>query len=303
VRRLPHPDLRRLAHLTPRAYDYWPNGWCLRCHAPDPAQQVAGIGQPARDHVFVARQSDPGPTWSDGVDCAACHVRDGVILTAGAPSDLARSQHPMAQDPDLGTERLCARCHSFPFQNHTPAWPFSMSQSPSQDTIAEWSTSAAAARGDTCQTCHLDGHRFPGAHDHDLVRDALSVQVAWLDATTLLATVTARDAPHRIPTGDPFRTMDLQVCADRACRTVLARQSLRRTFDRTDTTWVLRDDTTVPPSTDGAPTSRQVRLDVAGRPRAWRLWYRYGDQRFEADLPPSEVGFEVARGTLPEAPR
>jgi hypothetical protein len=54
---------------------------------------------------------------------------------------------------DLG-DAMCARCHEFPFQNHTPNGPFTLGDEPAQATFSEWRASSAPGRGDTCATCH-----------------------------------------------------------------------------------------------------------------------------------------------------
>lgn len=287
------------------SWEHWPNGWCLGCHAPAPDQQIARLGRPAVAGVIHALPSaEPGARWADGVDCAACHLRDGVVLSARPVTELAASMHPTRHAPELSDERACAGCHSFPFQLHTPPWPFAYGDTPAQDTIEEWRGSAAAARGEGCQDCHMGarGHGFPGAHDPALVRGAVHVE-AWREPDGLVrARISAPDAPHRIPTGDPFRRLLLEACADADCAEVLAKVTVRRLFTPTDTSWRLVEDRSLPPTRPDAPSHLDLTLGPAPLASTWRLSYRFGDARFEPDLPPEAVGYLIATGSISDRP-
>lgn len=228
-----------------------------------------------------------------GVDCLTCHGDGGVIRSAREPSAAAESAHPVRHDPTLGTEAACAACHEFPFQRHTPSFPFSYGSTLAQSTVSEWRASSAAAKGQVCQDCHLGerGHRMPGAHDPDFVRAAVDVVATRVDEQ-LVFTLKHR-AGHAFPTGDPFRRLELWLCETAACEPPRAVAWYRRTLALTEDSWSVDQDLRVP--ADGARTVR-VPLDGA---RHWRLEYRYGDRRFESLLTAAEVGFTVAAGQLP----
>lgn len=106
-----------------QAYDdpffqaYWTKDkhtWvCLNCHTPLENQQPTLIKEIPRDRVERAMQ-EPNPHYDadyqrEGVTCAACHVRDGVIL---GPFEDAKAPHPTKYDPMFRTTQLCYRCHS-----------------------------------------------------------------------------------------------------------------------------------------------------------------------------------------------
>src|SRR4051812_16811909 len=57
--------------------------WCLHSHAP-----------PIADDAPL-----PSPELANGVSCAVCHVRDGVVLSSHAPR--AAAPHPITVDPRL----------------------------------------------------------------------------------------------------------------------------------------------------------------------------------------------------------
>ncbi len=271
-----------------------PDGWCLGCHAPLVAQQAELVGGAAIPGVARRQAAPAGDLWEEGVNCLACHGGDGAIRSATTSAE-AEEAHPVQVEPDFGSPTFCATCHQFNFQRHTAALPFSYGPTPMQDTVAEWRGSGAAARGEDCAACHFpDGdHRAPGAHDGALLRSALRVDVTRDDGG-VVATVSA-DAPHRVPTGDPFRRLELLLCADSACASPLETFTLRRRFDRTATTWRLREDTTLPPSTTAASArSWRTSVDAAW----WVLRVRYGDRALEADLAPADVGEDLLSGPV-----
>ncbi|MDP2339393.1 MAG: hypothetical protein Q8O67_00435 [Deltaproteobacteria bacterium] len=284
------------------SYAHWPNGWCLQCHAPRPAQQVAVLGHPARAGTLApVPAARPPSAFDDGVDCAACHVVDGVVVSASDVTPLGQQAHAMRHEPALATEVLCARCHEFAFQQHTPAWPFALSGSPAQSTVSEWRASWAASAGRRCQDCHMKngGHGFPGAHDEAFVRAHVSAHVRR-DGDTVIATITATDAAHRVPTGDPFRRLELDLCRDVDCAVVDDRLSLRRVLRVTAAAWETAEDRTVPVA-DTTSVATRTLTSHAARARYFRLSYRFGDRRFEPLLTPADVGYVIATGSILEA--
>ncbi|MCK6503587.1 cytochrome c family protein [Myxococcota bacterium] len=288
-----------VAGTNPLFWEAWtrlPLGWCVNCHAPLRSGQQATLGGAVRPGALVTPAA-PAGAWREGVTCAACHVRDGAVLTADPPSEAAEAAHPTRHEPALGTVAACQGCHDFPFQRHdAPRGELWLSTSPAQATVAEWATSTAAAEGRPCQDCHMQdaGHRFPGAHDPELVRSALRVEVGPGGAFR----VTAPGAAHRVPTGDPFRRLLLQTCADRGCGQVVDQLALRRVFARDEQTWVEVADRTVPPQTPSSPARRDLALSVEGA-TWWRLRYQLSDVRHEALLPPDQAGYTVHDGPLP----
>ncbi|MCO4748021.1 MAG: hypothetical protein KC912_24725, partial [Proteobacteria bacterium] len=208
--------------------------------------------------------------------------------------------HEIRHDPRLGDGRLCETCHEFTLQNHTPVWPFTKGPTPAQETVTEWRGSTAAAEGTTCIDCHMaeHGHAFPGAHNPPFVRQALQVDVIQQTDGTVSARIAAPGAAHRVPTGDPFRSIDLLLCTDATCAETVERVTLRRVFKITDTTWSLLADRTVPPETTQQAAVRTFELKPSTPAAWWQLYYRYGDARFEAGLPADEVGYVISEGPL-----
>jgi hypothetical protein len=216
------------AYRDPFFRAYWTKDkqtWvCLNCHTPLENQQPTLIKEIPRARVEKAVQ-EPNPNYdpeyqTEGVSCAACHVRDGVIL---GPFEDSAAPHPTRFDPSFRTTQLCYRCHSVvggpaQFYNGGPC-----------GTYAEYEGGYYMnERGFICQSCHmpeitrpvaLDSpirrgrrHLWRGGHDPDMVKSAVAVQVrtnpslpkSGQDLEVTLTLVNA-GAGHKLPTGDPDR--------------------------------------------------------------------------------------------------
>lgn len=171
-----------------------------------------------------------------GVDCASCH-RSG---------------------------RTCASCHQFDLPG---------SQIPSQDTAREHARSSFADR--PCATCHDPHEASAGAHDQVAFRRSLTV-VVEPDGDGSIARLTSHGVGHALPTGDPFRRLVLELCADLRCSRVVGSHVLQRTMQEGPEGWAEDSDTRIPPPTDGPDSTIELRLPPA---RSWRLWYRLTDPR------------------------
>src|SRR5207245_10111912 len=88
---------------------------CLNCHTPLANQQPALITEVPRNRVEKAVTA-PNPDYDqalqqEGITCAGCHVRDGVIL---GPFDDSVAPHPTQLDPKFRTTEICYRCCQVP---------------------------------------------------------------------------------------------------------------------------------------------------------------------------------------------
>lgn len=298
------------AFTSPRFQAAWAprsQGWCVHCHAPLQSQQDGlNDGIPIDPAARLRAPTAPASsTAADGVACAACHLREGTVRTPGRPSLWARLAHRAEEDPALTDGTRCAGCHEFAFPEHSPVWPFSYGSTPLQSTASEWEHSAAAAAGTGCVDCHFPRgrHHLPGASTPGLVEDALSAEFV-VDCGSVEATVTATGAAHAVPTGDPFRALELRLCpTDCAAEDPVVTARFGQSFTADATTWQRSTDTRIPPATDGPAASATATLPVAPPPGAWALYLRLADPR-HAHLPPDDQGRVVARGRLapPESP-
>lgn len=192
---------------------------CTGCHLPLQNQHP----RLAKGYVqgdLARPEMTPNPAWdpslmSEGVTCAACHVRDGQVLTARP--EVRPAPHPLAYSEELGQGALCATCHQL-------TWP--EADQPFYDTWGEWQRSPQGAAGIGCQDCHMPpraglatASRFAASADHGFPADtarALSVLVRTSapeiqrgEPYTVDITLQNTGAGHHVPTGSPFKAYRL----------------------------------------------------------------------------------------------
>jgi hypothetical protein len=171
---------------------------------------------PASSHPAVApavlNAAPPGAP--NGAPPGAPHA-----LPPGAPNG-APPGAPNGAPPDPGTQE------EPPIPPQPGLEGQYQNESREQQTLNEFHLSAAAARGENCQSCHMparDGrrqHTWPGRDHSEMLRQAVSL-AASLDRTsyrlgdTLQAVIRLRnDAGHRFPTGDSLHAgiLDVWLC-------------------------------------------------------------------------------------------
>ena len=214
---------------------------CMRCHAPL-AEQKALV---ARERGWKNAPAAPPPAYvpadldRDGLVCAACHVRRharfGPPPRAGQPAAAGAGRLPhggFSAQPAFEDSRFCATCHQFAADGAR------LDGKLLENTFEEWRSSPAAARGESCQSCHMPDrrHLWRGIHDPQMTRRALRVSLhvrrigAAVDARAELANV---GAGHDFPTyivPEVVATLEL-VEASGAVRSVLARREIGRKAD------------------------------------------------------------------------
>ncbi|MFM8552665.1 MAG: multiheme c-type cytochrome [Nitrospiraceae bacterium] len=237
-----------------QAYDdpffqaYWKkdkNIWvCLNCHTPLENQQPTLVKDIPRGRVERAVQ-EPNPHYDpdyqrEAITCAACHVRDGVIL---GPFDDSAAPHPTKFDPNFRTAQVCYRCHNVvsgpaQFYNVGPCGTYSEYEG--RYFMKE--------KGFICQSCHMPEverpvatggpirpgrrHLWRGGHDPEMVKQAVAVQIETDpadpkpgDQTRFTLTLINAGAGHKIPTGDPDRYFTVEFTVQDRQGKELAHQS------------------------------------------------------------------------------
>jgi hypothetical protein len=197
---------------------------CLNCHTPLVNQQPELIGEIPRNRVEKAVKA-PNPDFDrslqqEGITCAGCHVRDGVIL---GPFDDSVAPHPTQFDPKFRSTEICYRCHQ------VPKGPLQFYDVGPCGTFPEYEGAYfTKERNLICQSCHMpeverpmaEGgpirlgrkHLWRGGHDPEQIKSALAIQLAadppellpGLPVTFTLTVINA-GAGHKLPTGDPDR--------------------------------------------------------------------------------------------------
>jgi hypothetical protein len=129
----------------------------------------------------------------DGVDCAACHVRDGRWF---GPRAVGLTAHGSVEAHTLfRRSEFCATCHQFGQEG------LALNGKLLENTVEEWRVSSYAHAGVTCQDCHMpDGeHSFKGIHDADMTRRGLAITVKRARGE-LIVQATNAGAGHALPT-------------------------------------------------------------------------------------------------------
>lgn len=215
------------AYVDPFYQAYWKKDdhiWiCANCHNPLENQQpirVLGLNNGKIDDPIT----EPNPMFDEalqqeGINCAGCHVRDGIIY---GPYKDASAPHPTAYDPKFTNTDICYWCHQ------VPSGPFQFYNGGPCATFFEFEDGPYARQGYTCQSCHMPllrrpaaiggpvretrQHLWRGGHDPAMLKRALQVtllpdQSNWKKGDKLKFTARLRNggAGHKIPTGDPDR--------------------------------------------------------------------------------------------------
>jgi hypothetical protein len=230
---------------------------CKNCHIPLDRQQeatVLGFRDSEKWHPILAPNPGFDPVLqSEGVTCAACHVKDGVVL---GPYGSDAAPHPV-QKLD-SPNQVCLRCHVVggnrwdTFYKMPPCGTvaeirLSGGSSPegrdaqrTRGGYGEITVAEASALG--CVECHMplvqravakggtvrEGHRhfWRGGHDPEMVRQALSVKLSEAPTAAgkrrFVLTVENTGAAHFLPTGTPDRHLLLRLRVLDSQRNILA---------------------------------------------------------------------------------
>lgn len=231
---------------------------CLSCHLPVAAQhdRLAAAyteGDISRPE-WAANASFDASLMSEGVTCAACHVRGGVVLGTRTS---AASPHPIVVSSELQSSELCATCHQL-------SWPGA--DQPHYNTYGEWSASPYATAKVTCRTCHMapaTGQSQPGVTDFVASHGApLTIGRALTTIVSMPAASITRGqsieigvsvinsgAGHSVPTGNPAKAYTISVVLLDAAGKEMApahQTILQRTLEA-GPPWRTTADTRIPP--------------------------------------------------------
>jgi len=236
------------AYEDPFFQAYWKrdrNIWvCLNCHTPLENQQPTLIKEIPRGRVEKAIQV-PNPHYDpeyqkEAITCAACHVREGVIM---GPFDDSVAPHPTKFDPSFRTAQVCSRCHN------VVSGPAQLYRVGPCGTYAEYEGKFfMQERGMICQSCHMPEverpvanggpirqgrrHLWRGGHDPEMIKRAVAVQVKTDPVTPkageqvrFTLTLINAGAGHKIPTGDPDRHFTVEFSVQDQQGKILDRQT------------------------------------------------------------------------------
>lgn len=209
--------------------------FCVHCHAPE-ADPRANAGRPPDDRALAI-----------GVGCTSCHGDADAPRTAHAPplAPARVAPHRVTVDPAFATEKACAACHQFTFDDGRPDLV--------QRTLDEHAASPFA--GVSCATCHMprrDGHRdhrFLAGHDPARIAEAVRIEAhlrrgpARSDRPVVVTIHVETSAGHAFPTGDMFRRARLLVFGEDEGGGIVASEERRfgRTWGRAEPSGLRRE--------------------------------------------------------------
>ena len=234
-------DIQFQAELHKESGVQW---MCVNCHTPlrNQLDSVVVLLR-GNDVGRPVRRANPGfepALKAEGITCAACHVRDGAVE---GPFGDTRAPHAVRYNPAFRSADLCLRCHqavqAYPGKNFICAFR----------TGDEWQARPPVERAQVCQDCHMPAvqrplapggparrtglHGWIGSHlpkggeTAPALWDSMAAQLppgvalladpapraaAGSTATWSVRAVNA-NAGHRLPTGDPERSVWIQLLA------------------------------------------------------------------------------------------
>jgi hypothetical protein len=234
------------SYVDPFFQAYWRKDkhiWiCLNCHTPMQPQQpwlIKGL-EGGKIHRPI-KEDNPNfdeAFQQEGITCASCHVRDGVIE---GPFEDSRAPHPTRYAARFRTTDICFTCHQ------VPSGPFQFYNGGPCSTFPEFEAGPYYKRGMICQDCHMPSidrplvsggpvrqgrqHLWRGGHSPEMIKRAVTVQLTS-DGETLqpgrMANFTLKltnsGAGHKIPTGDPDRYFTITFEVVDAAGKILKRQ-------------------------------------------------------------------------------
>ena len=204
----------------------WDNSMqvCKNCHTPLVNQQehlVVGFNDRAKLDPILKPNPDYDPALqNEGVTCAVCHIRDGVIV---GPYGAKTEAHPTRKDDRFTDGRtVCKQCHWV----QGDRWDMFLKLPP----CGNFAEIEEAGRPINCTKCHMprvtrvmaiDGpvrtggrHTWRGGHDPAMVKSAAKIEVTeetGSSATKKRYTISVTNVgtEHRLPTGTPDRHLEV----------------------------------------------------------------------------------------------
>ncbi|MCK5640427.1 MAG: hypothetical protein KAJ19_06505, partial [Gammaproteobacteria bacterium] len=237
---------------------------CKNCHIPLDRQQehlVLGFRDKDKWDPILAPNPDFDATLQhEGVTCAVCHFRDGVILgtsgTTAAPHPVKKMDNP---------NQVCVHCHVvsgdrwdtfFRFPPCGTVVEIQRTQATHEDDSASSSLSGEVVVDKladiNCIDCHMplvkqttsDGkikkvrrHLWRGGHNPEMVKSGLEIRLEQTPSMAegkrrVILTLTNVGAAHYIPTGTPDRhlSVDLHLLDLNGKRVKESQHILKRTI-------------------------------------------------------------------------
>lgn len=172
---------------------------CIYCHAPLKEQFL----EIKNDLIAPKKQAN------EGVNCIACHVFKGDVVGSSIQSFHATDDET-SSSVKKGPQ-LCASCHQFDINKNVNG-NILMTPLNAQNTYIEWKDYQSKGGDKTCLDCHMPkgSHSFKGAHHQDMLEKSIEITHETNSAGVKFH-LRPRNIGHRLPTGDVFRNITLEV--------------------------------------------------------------------------------------------
>jgi len=267
---------------------------CASCHLPL-ANQQPRLAASYRDGEVDRPELQLNEAWdaglmSEGVTCAACHVREGKVL---GPHAVEGGPHEVVQTDELTDSAMCAACHQL-------TWPDA--DQPFYNTFGEWKATPYAEAGVRCQDCHMPPVAGAAVATHFAAQPSHELEAQHARALTVLVDLGAPElqrgeplpvtvrllntgAGHHVPTGSPFKRYTVEIGLLDADGVPMAESTLHsfgRTLEETPPWRTLSDDR-IPA---GGELSIETTIDVSQRKRAQEGVLQVRLHRVEGDPSP-----------------
>jgi hypothetical protein len=244
---------------------------CMQCHAPLAEQRAAFEAARATGEGDVRERAGLA---AYGNSCGSCHLRQyhrfgppqrvtGAIGPSEGSSELSAPHGGVLRTPMFEKSEFCSACHQFPAK-------FAVNGKPLQNTYLEWEASPQAARGETCQSCHMPDrrHAWRGIHDPAMVAAGLTARSSVNERGARLE-ITNTGTGHAFPTYAVPRVFLRAVALDgdgRPRPETLRSYLIARDIRAESGQWVEISDSRLSPGQSAA-----VEIDWNGSDRA-RVW-------------------------------
>ncbi|PJZ67725.1 cytochrome C554 and C-prime [Leptospira wolffii] len=154
---------------------------CWNCHSPNPETKSAWLvrlGWDAPKHG--AWKSG---TEGQGIQCAACHLRQGKIYgppsvgTSASVFEKSNVFHGKFEErKEFDQSEFCKPCHQSLEKGRK------IRDKPLMDVYGQWARSSFREKGTTCQSCHMPGreHLWKGISDKETVLTGVKTELKVL---------------------------------------------------------------------------------------------------------------------------
>ena len=195
---------------------------CQSCHLPVLSQhRQLTAGHKGGD--LSRPEQHPNDGWNagletEGVTCAACHIRDGVVIGTRA---FEGAPHEVRVSEALSQPEFCATCHQASVDTVFEDADGNAKGLAIYDTYGEWKASPYAAAGVGCVDCHGGAGTLGGpTNSHALEIDTARAVTITIDLSDGVVqrgkalgyeiTLQNTGAGHAFPTGSPFKAVRLE---------------------------------------------------------------------------------------------